>query len=268
MARKKKTKKKKTRQARKSSKTGWSSGFDPLKIFLFILLVGLMVAGIAYGAKHFFLYNPIFNIKDVEIINVRGYSFEEGERILRQRYTGENIFKVNLKQAQDLIKNKYPQFKKVEVRRNLPDVLEVNMVTRAPAAVIESAGGIVIDSEGVVLTVGEGSKDLVGIKGVSFFLNIPSRGQTIKNRDLEEALSILEVLRKKLRGRIKDIKYIDVSNRNNIILGADGVEIKMGAGDLSEKVDKLKDIMRDPNIYFADIKYIDLRFKDVVIAPR
>jgi len=241
---------------------------DPLRIIVLLLLAGLTVTGISYGAKHFLVYSPLFNIKDVRINNVRGYSFEEGEKMLRGRYVGRNIFSVDLKQARDTIKKSYPQFRKVEVRRDLPDVLEVDMITRDPAAVIDTAGGIVIDSEGVVLTVGEGGKDLVKIKGITFFLNIPSRGETIDNRDLGEALAVLDVLSKKLRGSVKDVEYIDVSNRTNILIGVSGVEIKMGAGDIAEKADKLKNIMRDPNIYFSDIKYIDLRFKDVVIAPR
>ena len=41
-----------------------------------------------------------------------------------------------------------------------------------------------------------------------------------------------------------------------------------GERDFSEKVIKLRQILRDPNIDMKDINYIDLRFQDAVISPK
>ncbi len=263
MARKKSLKKKKTR--------GRAGGFSPVKVFsarpvlIFLLCAGLF-AGAFYGIRYFFLNSTFFTIKEVVVNSPSAYSFREGEKKLKRLYAGRNIFTVDLKQVQTLIKNDFPQLKKVEVRRNLPEILEIDVVSRGPVAVIDTGGGIVIDAEGVVLSVGEKSRELVRIKGISFFLHTPSRGNRISDRALGRALSLLDGLRSRMPRNMKDVEYIDISGRNNILLGISGVTVKMGTDDFSRKIDELKEILNDPNMDVRDINYIDLRFRDPVIS--
>lgn len=263
MARKKTLKKRKAR--------GRAGGFSPGTIFsakpvlIFLLCAGLF-GGAFYGTRYFFLNSPFFTIKEVVVNSSSPYSFRKGEKKVKQLYVGRNIFTVDLKQVQALIKSDFPQLKKVEVRRNLPEILEIDVVSRGPVAVIDTSGGIVIDAEGVVLSVGEKSRELVRIRGISFFLNMPSKGKKIPDRALSRALVLLDGLRSKMPGNMKDVEYIDVSGRNNILLGISGVTVKMGTDDFFRKIDELKEILNDPNMDMRDINYIDLRFKDPVIS--
>jgi cell division septal protein FtsQ len=64
------------------------------------------------------------------------------------------------------------------------------------------------------------------------------------------------------------IGYLDVSDRDNIVINIYGAEIKMGQEDFTRKIYQMKNIMNDPKINMKDIKYIDLRFEDPVIAPK
>lgn len=261
------------RTRKKKSKKGWKIDFFqgkvfPWKLFLIVLFCASTISGVLYGARHFFLNNQFFTIKEIEVNMDRGYSFRDGEEKVNGLYLGRNMFTVNLRQAEMLIKNSFPQLKKVEVRRSFPDRLEIDIIGREPVAVIATGRGIVIDREAVVLAVGEKTKGLVRIKGISFFLNMPSRGESIKNKALDRAIVLLEGLRKKMRNDKAHIEYIDISDRNNILMGIYGVKVKMGTDDFLRKIDKLNQILNDPDISMEDINYIDLRFEEAVISLR
>ncbi|MBD3426208.1 MAG: FtsQ-type POTRA domain-containing protein [Candidatus Omnitrophica bacterium] len=265
MARKKRTRKPKKRSRRSK---GSSAGGFPSRLFVTALVAAVLMGGAVYGVWYFFLNSEFFAVRDIIVNKDQDYSFHAGERYLLNRYKGRNIFTVNARQVQTLVKSDYPQFKKVEIRRRFPDVLEVDIVSREPMAIIESGGGIVIDSEGVVLNVGEVRKGLVKVRGISFFLNMPERGEKITSGALDRALLLLEILRKKMGSEKANIEYIDISDRNNLVLGIYGAKVKMGSEDFFKKTQQLRDIINDPNINMDDIRYIDLRFDDAVIAPK
>ncbi len=238
------------------------------KVVLIPLLFAGIPAGLFLGGRCFFLGSEVFAIGEMAVGGSGGCSFVDVEGRLRSLYEGRNIFMVDLRQARMLIEKDYPQFKEVEVRRVLPDRLEVDITGREAAAVIDAAGGVVIDGEGIVLAVGEGEKGLVKIKGISFFLKIPAVGENLGNRHLNRALALLGVLGEKMGQCKKDIEYIDVSDRRNIVLGVSGATVKMGKDDLSGKIDQLKEMAEDPDVDMRDIKYIDLRFREPVISLR
>jgi len=232
---------------------------------LTVILCTALTAGIVYGLRCFFLGSRFFAIKEVSVTSDRGYAFTAGRKKLERLYLGRNIFSVDLDQTATLINNDFPQLKKVEVRRRLPEVLEVDIVSRRPAARLHS-GGVVIDREGVVLATGKKDDGLVTIRGLNFFLNVPSRGTKVRNASLEKALILLSGLNRKMPGRKDSIEYIDISDKKNLILGISGVTVKMGADDLAGKIDALNDILTDPNIDTGDINYMDMRFDEPVIS--
>lgn len=269
MARKKGPRKKKPGGNRKKRSGSFRADkLMPPRPVVMVILSILLVAGIIYGAGYYFLNNQVFAVKEIVVNKDRNYSFEEGERKLNRLYVGRNIFTVELSQMQALISSDFPQLRKIDVRRNLPDVLEVDIVSRDPVAVIDTAGGIVVDREGVVLNIGDRLEDLVKIKGLSFFLNRPSTGEKINNESLDKALILLEGFRRKLPRGSSEIEYINIADKNNILVGMQGVTIKMGSDDFLRKISELRTILNDPDIKMSDINYIDLRFDNAVISPK
>lgn len=269
MARKKKSGRKQT--SRKKSSRGGSFSLEnivpPRPIILALVLLALL-AGVGYGARYYFLNSSVFAVKNIVVNKDRNYSFASGERKLKGLYVGRNIFKIDLSQVQALVNSNFPQLRKIEVRRNLPDVLEVDIVSRDPVAVIDSLGGVVIDRAGVVLNVGSDTEDLVKIRGINFFLNRPQTGERIENKSLDKALVLLEGFKKKIPRGSKSVEYIDISDKSNIVVEVQGVKVKMGSGDFLRKIGELKDILNDPDINMNDINYIDLRFDNAVISPK
>ncbi|MFH1665259.1 MAG: cell division protein FtsQ/DivIB [Candidatus Omnitrophota bacterium] len=257
------------RQKRKRSGEGFPGAnfMRGSRVSVFFLYI-IFIAGGIFGLRYFFLNSPVFDIKEIVVNKDWGYSFREGEGKLKRLYIGRNMFTVDLKQVQSLIKDDFPQLKKVEVKKIFPDRMELDIVSRVPVAVINSGGGVVIDADGIVLTVGEVPRDLVKIKGINFFLNIPPRGGKITNGSLDKALDLLGQLNRKLGKDRSKVEYMDISDNNNIILYVSGVPVKMGIDGFSEKTDELKEMLADPNIDMKDIEYIDLRFEAAVIAPK
>lgn len=240
----------------------------PFRYLLFMALFVLMLSGIIYGLNYFFLNSSYFRVSSVVINNDRGYSLGNEESKLKKLYIGKNIFRIDLKYSKNMISRDLPQLEKVEVRREMPDVLVVDIFSRVPAGVIKTAGGIVVDKDGVVLTIGEGNKDLINITGLNYFLNIPERGERIKNESLDKALRMIAGIDNRMSRHKDRIEYVDISDSNNVVLGVEGVSVKMGTGDFLNKLSTLKQMINDPGIKFGEIKYIDLRFKDPVISPK
>lgn len=264
----KKTSKKRSRKKKKRKGTalgGFLKGVNwtpVLKVLLYILLLSAVV----WGVRYFFMNSEFFRIKKVSVTDDRGYTFEEGRDKLRRIFKGNNIFDVDLERVARIMRNSFSQIKRVEARRVLPDKLEIDIISRAPEAVIDTAGGVVIDSEAVVLAVGTGNDDLIDIKGMNFFLNVPSRGETVESVPLENALLLIEGLKKKMRRELEQVEYIDISDENNLVIGVFDARVKMGTSGFSSKIDTLRQMMNDPDIDMNDIRYIDLRFEDPVIS--
>ena len=80
-----------------------------------------------------------------------------------------------------------------------------------------------------------------------------------------------------LLNRIKKSKFlsgysantIDAGDVRNILLYLkNGVEVRMGGEDFEDRLDVLQKTLRDTRLVMDKIKYIDVRFKDVVIGPK
>ena len=268
------SRKKGSRSRQRNSRTKRSaSSFDPGKLIpprpVMALLVFLLAAGaLAAGGWYYFFKSSAFSIESIVINKPRGYVFTVGENKLKRLYSGRNIFAVDLDQVETLVRNEYPQLRNVEVKRDLPNTLEVDIVSREPFAYLDTAGGIVLDREGMVLSSGDVPEGIIKIKGINFFLTKPTVGSKVDNAALDKALILIEGLRKKTRVSREEINYIDISDKNNIVVGVKGVEIKMGIDDFSRKLDDLRGILEDPQIKMGGIRYIDLRFDNPVISPK
>jgi cell division septal protein FtsQ len=245
--------------------SGFSIPPRPVMVGLAFLL---LVLGVTAGSRYYFLTSSTFNVEDIVINKPAGYGFSMGEDKLTRLYRGRNIFTLDLDQIETLIRKDHPQIRNVEVKRYLPNMLEVDIVSREPFAYLDTGGGIVIDREGMVLWSGNVPGGIVKIQGISFFLTKPPTGSRIDNPSLDKALVLLEGLRRKARASGELIDHIDISDRNNIVVVIKGVEIRMGTDELSRKLDGLKEILDDPQIDMEGIRYIDLRFENPVISPR
>lgn len=75
---------------------------------------------------------------------------------------------------------------------------------------------------------------------------------------------------------LKKAKFLKNYGANRIDAGdlenlsfylASGVEVRIGPENFKDRLETLSRTLKDPRLVMDKIKYIDLRFKDVVIGP-
>jgi cell division septal protein FtsQ len=233
-----------------------------------VLASVVLVLALGYGAMRFLNDNDNFSVKEISIKKGSAvYSLKPGLD-LEGLYLGRNIFSINLRQIRAIIEEARPQCKYIEVRRVLPDRIEVIVTEREPYAIIDSNPAVVIDREAVVMADNTPGKDLIKIKGVKFFINTPRPGEILLTRQVEKAFEVLGFVEKQ---RIKEkapVTFVDVGNINDITMDLSGVAIKLGRSDFSRNIERLKMILSDPKVNLKQISYIDLRFEKIVISPK
>ncbi|MCK4462997.1 MAG: cell division protein FtsQ, partial [Candidatus Omnitrophica bacterium] len=126
-----------------------------------------------------------------------------------------------------------------------------------------------VDEEAVVLSPqSEAKEGLPIITGISIWAR-PKKGEILRSNRINSALALLKGINESKILTEYEVERIDVSNIRNITFYLDnGLEIKIGHGNLREKLKKLSIILSDPKIDINNLKYVDLRFKDAVLGPK
>lgn len=178
-----------------------------IEIFLFIALIG--------GSVVFALTSPIFNIKEINVINNSQIS-SETIISLSELKKDENIFKFYKNAVANKIKeNAY--IESVKIERKIPSTVEISIEERIPKYSVNFMGKYVyINSQGYLLEMSEDSKGLMIIYGITTNEDDVVPGKRLNNEDL---------------GRLEDLMKITSSANEN------GLEGKITSVDIKDKND-------------------------------
>lgn len=197
------------------------------------------------------------------IINIRN-------DLLRQ-YKDRNIFRIEIGQIVKVLSPKYPDASQIIVKRVLPDKLLVDLKFRKPVALLGNGQVYPIDREGVILV----NINSMKLKGFPIIKGIDPRlaGKPHKkneSRNLIAALDLLDEIKKARFLEKYNVRLVDASDIKSLSfsLGDNGPVVIIGYEDFKERLNVLKDTLRDPRIVLDKINYIDVRFKDVAISPK
>ena len=210
------------------------------KIILFLIL---FMAILSIGG--FFLLNSdVFNVAEIKI---SGNNELDKDEIIRraQISQGESIFNIRISQILENI-SKMPYIKKVEVKRRLPQTIEIQVTEREGKILLKNISMyILIDDEGQILE----KKDnivkklpiLTGLKvidideGNNIFSEIDEEGII----DLIKVSNQLNLLEKTDEINAKHINDIEI-NLNN------GIDVAFGTLDnVKYKLELLDEILKD-----------------------
>ena len=220
-----------------------------MMIFIIVIIIVLVKA-------------PIFAIKAAK---VTGNKMIKSEGVINQKNVkGQNIFLVDT----NVIKNeilKNPYIKSAQVKRELPNLLNINISERKMFYKIKLDSKIyVLNNELYIMDILDDDKDLaiVEIKGLK--AESVKIGEKITSN--EEISTILLDIATNLINKNKESIFtsVDVSNKIDISIFKGDIEIILGeATDLDEKYKKAIKILESSNINLKD-GYIDI---SVVNAP-
>ena len=182
-------------------------------------------------------------------------------------YKGQNIFRIPLKFVARSIQTSYADVKDVTARIALPDRLVVDIKLRRPIALVRNKKYYPIDEEGFVLPAVAASgviMDLPAIDGIDL-----RYGRKNTSRNLRLAMDLLREIRQaKFMAGLGVISINAADPRNMSFFLKNGLEVKIGSENFKDRLDVLARTLKDPTLIIDRIKYIDVRFEDVVIGPK
>ncbi len=237
----------------------------------FPYLLSLALVGVLFGAVIAYAVNsPTFALEEVKILNSGGMTPKQSFEFCELK-KGENVITLDLVNVQEVIKRKHPEFKEVRVRRVLPNRVEVVVRRRTPVAQAAFSKYIQIDKDLVILP---GSspvpfKNLTVIQGAPLPKAGLFVGVALSDPDTKKAVRLAEIVKRSniLKGHL--LTKVDMSDVKNISLIVDDtIEIKIGNNHFMERLKILDQTLRTVDLDRSKIRYIDLRFDDVVIGPR
>jgi len=221
--------------------------------------LGLLFFIILSGLTYLFIFSSVFQIKEITVLGTEKTSAEEIRIIISNN--AKNIFLADLEEIDRMLLEKYVQIGNVDIKRDLPDVLLVQIEERKPVAVISKYGGyFFIGKEAVIF-------EEIPEKPLEMLI-IKSERDLIQKEQLDQVLKINSVLRNDLKISIKEIlikseKRIDVETMQgwNIYFNP--------KRDLERQLEEFGILLKE-KISLKDrenLEYVDLRFEKIYIFP-
>ena len=243
-----------------------------LRILLGVIII-LIAAGLIFaGVWTFIMKSDYFKVATVEIrsdfIN-EGVAASTSNELLRL-YGGKNVFGVNLSNISRSLSAIYPDAKDIVVSLGLPDRIIAKLIFRRPVALVGDNKYYPIDEEGFVLSSinYKSLKDLPVISGIDIRRETARRSRKV-SRNLGLAIELIKKLKASRFLTSWSVNTVDAGDAKNIVFYLKGgVEVRIGAEDYTNRLKVLDKTLHDTRLLMDRIKYIDLRFKDVVIGPK
>lgn len=185
-------------------------------------------------------------------------------------YKGDNVFRINLKGVAGSIQRSYPDAREVVVRLIMPDKMLVNLKFSKPIALVRGQKTYPIDEDGFVLP----SMDPDSLTGLTVIDGVvirydERRGKQNSSKNLAPVLELLKEARKSKYLTECGVVSVDAKDLSGLSFYLrSGLEIRIGYENFRDRLESLERTLKDPRLVVDRIKYIDVRFKDVVIGPK
>ncbi len=234
-----------------SQRRRWWFGLSAKVLLALCLGTGLYV-GIKKGAAWLVLKNPDYN---VSVLNVETDGVLSPESVLdaADLHKGANIFMVNLSRAKARVEA-IPQVERVQVTRQLPNRISIQIYERKPVAwiapergagnrdeVIKSAASYLIDARGVLWP----SKKL---NPQDYFLPIIRNysegprleGQEVEGEEVKAALDLLHTQQDTMIGTRFQIQEIDLAKHFGLeVTDRNGLQVLFGLDEMDRQLKRL-----------------------------
>lgn len=207
------------------------------------ILLGALIAAFV-----FFMMSPLFNIAEIHVTGNNAIS-EDTIISLSEITIGENIYKTSKKKIVKRIKqNAYIDM--VEVKRILPNQIELNIRERNATYMLEYAGSFVyINNQGYILEISNEALDIPIITGYSTSQEELQVGSRLNEEDLNKLEMVLKIIDStQNNGITSKINRINIENKQNYTLRMEEEKkiIYLGdASNLSNRMLYLKAVLKD-----------------------
>jgi cell division protein FtsQ len=182
------------------------------------------------------------------------------------------LYSMDLEEIRDRVLH-HPFVRAVDVSRQYPNKLTVNVVEREPVATINCGQLCYVDEEGMLLPCNGSNKkfDLPLISGIEGVENVKS-GKMVMSKEMFEAIDVCQTARSLDTGVYRMISEINMNNGGDIILYSSeaGIPVVVGRGEIEKKLLLLENfwVSNMATTDVENVQYIDLRFEDQVVVKR
>lgn len=217
--------------------------------------------------------SSIFTVRDIAFEGCRRADVRKLEDIIRTEFPS-HMLRIDLPSVRDRLE-KEPWVRRVEIRRILPSDLIVSVQERAPAAILEIHGDLMVaDAEGILLDryqPGFGRLDVPVFKGL---LGEDAAGYRLYQDENAARVKLgLEMLAELDAGSPSyagQISEVDISDRSNLklLLVDDTPELIVGDRDFLRRFGRFvsnADGYRQAKLKYGEMSSIDLRFDGEIV---
>lgn len=253
---------------KKNAKNKLSSIFMAvLPVVIFLVVISLLVLGV----NSYLDNSSYFKIKRVV---VNGLNNEKLAQDISREFLYESIFSLDLKKIKESLQIANPQFYAVEVLRDLPDQLNINVIMRRPVAQISQRGYFLVDKEGMIVSnkSGEPFYDAMVISGFKH-IDEPSFGKKINLESLRSGLSLvplMENIKQQLFSLLPELTtsdiVIDISDHPSLYVHCGILELRFYSDSLIKELKSLEQILPSLKGKASQVRYIDLRFAEPAVS--
>ena len=207
-----------------------------LKVIKILMLLAIIIGGIIYA-----MLSPIFNIKNIIVTGNKKIS-SETIISLSGLNIDQNIFDFWSNDIEEAVKqNAYMDT--VEVKRKLPDIVEINVKERTATYMITLGNAYVhINNQGYILEITAKKLEVPLLIGYNTTAEEIVEGNRLNQTDLEKLNDVLKIMEVASSGK-SDISglitQIDISDRNNYILSLPKEKKTIYLGDTTNLSTKL-----------------------------
>ena len=209
-----------------------------------------------------------FAVSEIHVIGAKSIPVDTIMKRSRVK-VGDNIFKIDLKGAQSILEAE-PQFRQVEVWRQLPKDIFIRVDEREPVAQIQSASGDhcwLVDAEYVAMGPCQPGKEtfptIIGVDDLHAF----KRGVKLDRAGYLNALKILSLLSDSALKKLFQLERVIVEASDDIVMvGQDQMSVKLGHEDFENRLLKFYSILEDLKKKSKTASAVDLRFKYVPVV--
>jgi len=228
------------------------------------MFIGFVLFTAYVNAVEFLTSSPLFEVKDVMID--RSIQFID-LRALKD-LKGTNIFKIDIQKVDRQIAEHYPYIAQLRVVRQLPDRILVLAKKREPLMqIFYKKKYLLLDSEGVPLYYTLQPALLPQVYGIPLERDWLFLGRAIRGPEMSKVVDILNMFKQSAYLRRWRIHAVQAENLSKIdLLVGENMHVILDQDDTEDKIELLQMLASSNKIDLDKVKYIDLRFKEPVIA--
>jgi cell division septal protein FtsQ len=222
------------------------------------VVIGVLVVVTATWLYHRTQSDARFAVRHIEVsgaVHTTHASLDD----ITNRYVGMNLFRIDISRVQRDI-GALPWVRRVDIQKNLPDTLRIDISERQPVALVRSLDRLqYVDVDGVTiapLTPTTGDDDLPVISGAA------------GGEELNRSIAFVVGLRAHDGEALKRISEVrPVAPRGFALFDRElAAVVYVNDGELTRKLRQLDSIVRAEGLGRASVAYADLRFNDRIIV--